>query len=49
MLLKNMKTLLGIKEDKILGAFEKLGIDKNIRGEMLSTSDFVNLSNELCE
>ena len=47
MLVKNIKTLLGIDEDKVIRAFDKLGIDKNIRGEVLSTADFVKLSNEL--
>lgn len=49
MFVKNIKTLLGISEEKVLSAFSKLGIDKNIRGEVLSTMDFVSLANELCK
>lgn len=47
MYVKNIKTLLGINEEKILKAFNELGIDKNIRGEVLSTKDFVDLANKL--
>ena len=47
MFVKNIKTILGIPEEKVLKAFDKIGIDTNIRGEVLTTSQFVELSNAL--
>lgn len=47
MFVKNIKTLLHIDEQKILTAFAKLGIDSKVRGEALSTEQFVMLGNLL--
>lgn len=49
MFVKNIKTILHIDENRVLSAFEQLGIDKNIRGEALTTKQFVDLSNILCK
>lgn len=39
----------GFTKEQIAGAIEKCGFDSRIRGERLSTEDFVNLSNALYE
>ena len=40
-----LKTNFGFSGEQLDYIFEKLGYDKNIRGEILTTEDFVNLSN----
>lgn len=42
-----LKTNFNISQEQIEQLFENLGFDKNIRGETLSTQDFVNLSNAM--
>lgn len=42
-----LKTNFNISQEQIEQLFENLDFDKNIRGETLSTQDFVNLSNAM--
>lgn len=42
-----LKSNFSLSQTQIDNLFEKLNFDKNIRGEVLNTKDFVNLSNEL--
>ncbi|MBQ1261092.1 MAG: 16S rRNA (adenine(1518)-N(6)/adenine(1519)-N(6))-dimethyltransferase, partial [Clostridia bacterium] len=41
--------LSGISKEQVIQAILQLGFDERIRGERLSTEDFVNLSNILYE
>lgn len=45
----NLKTAFNLSGETIQEIFKKLGFQPQIRGEKLSTLDFVNLSNEICE
>lgn len=49
MFAKNIKNLLHIEENIVKEAFEAVGIEPNIRGEALSTNQFVSLSNQICK
>ncbi|MBR4124181.1 MAG: ribosomal RNA small subunit methyltransferase A [Clostridia bacterium] len=40
-----LKTNFGFNSEQLDYIYQKLGYDKNIRGEVLTTADFVNLSN----
>ena len=42
-----LKSNFSLSQNQIENLFSELGFDKNIRGEALSTQDFVNLSNYL--
>lgn len=42
-----LKSNFSFNAEKIDNLFARLGYDKNIRGETLSTKDFVNLANEI--
>ena len=44
-----LKNGLSLSQNQIDIVFEKLGFDKNIRGEALTTEQFVELSNQLIE
>ena len=39
---------LGMEKETLFGIFDSLGIDRNIRGEKLSLSDFADICNALC-
>ncbi len=39
---------LGLEKETLFGIFDSLGIDRNIRGEKLSLSDFADICNALC-
>ena len=39
---------LGMEKETLFGIFDALGIDRNIRGEKLSLSDFADICNALC-
>lgn len=43
-----LKTNFGFGGEQLDYIFKKLGYDKNIRGETLTTQDFVNLANLIC-
>ena len=43
-----LKSNFALSQQKIDELFETLGFDKNIRGEALTTQDFVKLSNQIC-
>lgn len=49
MFVKNIKTLLHIDEQIVLNAFESVGISPTVRGEALSTKEFVLLANILAQ
>ena len=40
-----LKTNFAFNSEQLDYIYQKLGYDKNIRGEILTTEDFVNLSN----
>ena len=44
-----LKTNFGFSAEQLDYIFEQLGYEKTIRGEALSTQDFVNLSNIIFE
>ena len=44
-----LKNNFNISQSQIQNIFENLGFDQNVRGEALSTQDFVNLSNAMLD
>lgn len=47
--LTNKSNEIGLTKEQIQQGFKELGINENIRGEVLSLDDFLNLSDELCK
>ena len=47
MLVNNLSSSLNISKEKIRNILTNLEIKEDVRGEVLSIDDFINLSNEL--